>query len=212
MDGVEELEELEELVLQWLPLADADVLTGLCEEYRIPVTADKVGKKPSLLKLVFRYLNSETVEQSPDGGKAMFLKLHAELAEILGKTVAPKVSKIIPKSEKIEAKPVRKSSSLDNENAGRVTFHRLREFKINGTIGNAGQKDSLSYTSLSFQMKQGKATGYSSEEICAAVIRAIKPGNSLRDYLESKGDVSEASLIEILRSHFEEKDSTHCLS
>ena len=44
--------------------------------------------------------------------------------------------------------------------------------------------------------------------ICAAVVRAISPGNNLRTYLESKKIVSLDSLIEILRSHFKEKDSS----
>ena len=181
-------------VFQWLPLADVDVLSGLCDEYRIDVSEGKAGKKPLLLKFVMRYLNSVDLENSTDGGKAVFLKLHSELSESVKKGIIDSAKDKMP--------------LLEDENAGRVTIHRLREFKINGTIGNVGQKDTLSYTSLSFQMKQGKMTGYSSKEVCAAVIRAIKPGYSLRDYLESKGDLTETALVQILRSHFKEKDST----
>ena len=57
-------------------------------------------------------------------------------------------------------------------------------------------------------MKQGKEAGYSSKEICAAVIRAIKPGSNLRNYLESRDNISETAFVQILRSHFKEKDAT----
>ena len=72
-----------------------------------------------------------------------------------------------------------------------MSYHRLREFKINGTIGSMGQKDTLSYTSLLFQIKQGQALKYTHSEIYAAVIRAIKPGNPLQDFLEIKREHDE---------------------
>ena len=56
-------------------------------------------------------------------------------------------------------------------------------------------------------MLNGKKLGYSDEIICAAVIRAISPGNNLRTYLEGKTNLSKDSLLEILRSHYKEKDS-----
>ena len=88
----------------------------------------------------------------------------------------------------------------------KLSYYSLREFKINGTIGSMGQKETLSYTSLLFQIKQGKALKYTHSEIYSAVIRAIKPGNPLRDFLEIKGEHDEQGLIKILRSHFNEKD------
>ena len=56
-------------------------------------------------------------------------------------------------------------------------------------------------------MSQGKKVGYSSAEIQTAVIRAIKPGSSLRNYLEAREDMEETAFIQILRSHYKEKDS-----
>ena len=96
---------------------------------------------------------------------------------------------------------------MTNEKGG-FAIHRLRYFKINETIGGVDQRDNLSYTSLSFQMKQGKEAGYSSKEICAAVIRSIKAGSNLRNYLESLVKISETAFIQTLRSHFKEKDAT----
>ena len=84
---------------------------------------------------------------------------------------------------------------------------RLKDFKISGVIGGFGEKDKLSYSSPSYQMWNGKKLGYSDEIICAAVIRAITPGNNLRTYLEGKENLLKDLLLEILRSHYKEKDS-----
>ena len=51
-------------------------------------------------------------------------------------------------------------------------------------------------------MQQGKIIGYSSKEVFAAVIKAIKPGSNLRNYLESRVDISETAFIQVLRNHF----------
>ena len=76
-----ELELIKELCMQWLPQVHVDVLTGLLDEYRVPIPEAKVGKKSTLLTLIMVYLTSEAVEESADGGKALFQKLHNELAD-----------------------------------------------------------------------------------------------------------------------------------
>ena len=89
-----------------------------------------------------------------------------------------------------------------------MQVQRLREFKINGTVGDKDQKDILSYTSLSFQMEQGRKAGYSPREIQVAVIKAMRAGSNLRNYLESKPDIDADAFIKVLRSHYKEKDAT----
>ena len=54
--------------------------------------------------------------------------------------------------------------------------------------------------------------GYSEEMICSSVIKAITPGSYLRTYLESKHSLTLSSLVEVMRSHFREKDSTSIFS
>ena len=58
-----------------------------------------------------------------------------------------------------------------------VDVYNLRELKINGTIGGSPEKDSLSYTGLSFQIENARKQGYSESKICAAVVKAICPSN-----------------------------------
>ena len=49
--------------------------------------------------------------------------------------------------------------------------------------------------------------GYTDELICAAVLKAISPGNNLRTYLENKKNLTVTSVLGLMRSHFHEKDS-----
>ena len=55
-------------------------------------------------------------------------------------------------------------------------------------------------------MRNGRKAGYNDNEICAGVIKSIAPKNHLRSYLESKPSLNVLSLIQIMRSHFSEKD------
>lgn len=77
-----------------------------------------------------------------------------------------------------------------------------REFRISGQIGEAGQREKLSYTSLINQIESGLRKGHSETEIIEAVTRAVSPGLHLRDMLEIKRDLTLPTLKTILRGHF----------
>ena len=168
------MEDVEPVVIRWLSDADTETLTRVCAGIPLTIPQEKAGKKTLILKLLLKHLHSDAVEASEDEGLAIFLKIHAELEGTLG-----------DKKETMKSEPREDRSENSME---KIAVHRLREFKINGTIGEVDQKDTLSYTSLSFQMKRGKEAGYGSNEIRTAVIKAIKPGSNLRNYLESKTD------------------------
>uniref|UniRef100_A0A8C6Q036 Gypsy retrotransposon integrase-like protein 1 n=2 Tax=Nothobranchius furzeri TaxID=105023 RepID=A0A8C6Q036_NOTFU len=91
-------------------------------------------------------------------------------------------------------------------NTPEVTIRR--EFKINGQIGERGQRDKLSYSNLMHQIDMGLKRNHSEEEIIEAVVRSISPGLPLRDMLEIKADLSIAHLRTILRGHYKEDSST----
>ncbi|KAJ7997565.1 hypothetical protein DPEC_G00230320 [Dallia pectoralis] len=61
-----------------------------------------------------------------------------------------------------------------------------KDFKISGLIGDPGQKDRLSFSSLARQIESGLNKDYSEQEIVDSVIRAITPGLQLRSYLEER--------------------------
>ncbi|KAL0160502.1 hypothetical protein M9458_044227, partial [Cirrhinus mrigala] len=77
-----------------------------------------------------------------------------------------------------------------------------REFRISGQIGEARQREKLSYTSLMNQMESGLRKGHSETEIIEAVTRAVSPGLHLRDMLEIKRDLTLPTLKTILRGHY----------
>lgn len=83
-----------------------------------------------------------------------------------------------------------------------------REFRLNGQIGELGQKDKLSYTNLMHQIDTGRRKGHSDAEIVEAVVKAATPGLSLRDMLESKSNLTLAHLKTILKAHFKENSTT----
>ena len=75
----------------------------------------------------------------------------------------------------------------------------VREFKISGQIGEPGQKDKLTYVSLIHQTDSGLERGYSDKDICDAVIKAISPHSSLRNYILTLPQRSLKKLRPILR-------------
>ena len=101
-----------------------EFLQGLCTEYAIVVEANKREDKDHLLKVVLRHLVSEAVENSPDNGAALFLKLYNDLGGEL-ETLEPKKEPSMP--------------PLEGDAVSELSYHKLRQFKINGTIGDPGQ-------------------------------------------------------------------------
>lgn len=83
-----------------------------------------------------------------------------------------------------------------------------KDFKIAGQIGEPGQKDRLTFSSLARQIENGLSKGYPESEITDAVIRAITPGLQLRSYLEGKENLTLPALRRILRSHYQERGAT----
>ena len=79
-----------------------------------------------------------------------------------------------------------------------------KDFKIKGVIGNPGQKDRLSFVSLTHQINEGKSAGYSEKEIVAGVLKAMAPNLRLRNVLETMADLTLERLNRFLQAHFEE--------
>ncbi len=96
-----------------------------------------------------------------------------------------------------------------HESIPEVTLRR--EFRVFGQIGEAGQKEKLSYTSLNNQIESGVRKGYAEAEIIEAVIRAVSPGLPLRELLEIKRDLTLSTLKTILRGHYKIDSSSDLL-
>ena len=107
------------------------------------------------------------------------------------------------------------TSGTDNSDEGTATQSAAvtpsilrREFKISGQIGEPGQADKLTYLSLIHQIDSGVAKGYTEDEICDAVIKAISPHSSLRNYVLTMPDRSLGKLRSILRVFFQQKTAS----
>ena len=85
-----------------------------------------------------------------------------------------------------------------------------REFRIDGTVGK-GQKDSLSYSSLCYQIQQGKDAGYTPGEIRYAVVKATKQG-TFRTFLEGLHQAPEDKFLEALQIVYNEKKAFKMLN
>ena len=204
---------IEKLVGKWLPEADVAFLTERCTEFNIAVPGDKADNQHYLVKLINRHLFSEALEQTPDNGKGVWLKLFGELGELLGKGA--------PKVEAPEPEPLANNNAPANgapaDVAGAVaqatvdlSFHKMREFKINGTV-DGGKDGTLQYVSLFSQIKLGQAAKYTTAEIIYGVIRAIPASSSFRTLLESNLEIDMPEFIKMLRSHYKEQDSDSAL-
>ena len=192
-------DEIEDRVLTWLSIQAADTLEEACTKISLTYSDDKKGKKNTLLKHLMKHLCD--LDTAEDQGMSTLLLL----SELVDKD----------KVDEDDKKDIKVEPGVEITKKGNGTYIdvlKLKDFKISGSIGGVGEKDKLSFTSLCYQISNAQKVGYSNERVCAAVVKAISPGNNLRTYLESKPNLNLKSLIEILRSHFKEKDSAAVFS
>ena len=83
-----------------------------------------------------------------------------------------------------------------------------KEFRVKGSIGEAGQKEKLTYVSLMHQINEAKAAEYDQDEIVNGVIRAMVPCLTLRNVLETTTDLNLDRMLSFLEGYLEEKSTT----
>eukprot|EP00794_Sanderia_malayensis_P004014 gene4014-4560_t len=91
---------------------------------------------------------------------------------------------------------------------GSVLGSILREFKIQGQIGEPHQEDKISFISLMMQVRDGKAKHYAEKEIVSAILHSLTPALSPRTLLKTIADLSLTQRLQISRNHFKEKSAT----
>ena len=204
---------IEKLVGQWLPEADVAFLTEKCTEFAINIPGDKANNHQYLVRLISRHLFSEDLELTNDNGKAVWLKLFGDLGELLGKGLVPKVEALDPVVEAGNDAPATgagAAAQATGATKSELSFHKIREFKINGTV-DGGKDGTLQYVSLFSQIKLGQAAHYTTAEIIYGVIRAIPASSSFRTLLESNLEIDLPEFVKMLRSHYKEQDSDSAL-
>ena len=83
-----------------------------------------------------------------------------------------------------------------------------KEFRVKGSIGEAGQKEKLTYVSLMHQINEAKAAGYDQDDIVNGIITAMTPSLTFRNVQETTTDLNLDRLLRFLEIHFEEKSTT----
>ena len=87
-----------------------------------------------------------------------------------------------------------------------MQVHKIREFKIQGGfVGN--EKGCVDYVSLSYQIQDGIAKGYSESEIQGGVVRSMRAGYPLRRVIETSPIMEMKVFLEYLRSDYKVENS-----
>ena len=182
-------EELEDEVLNTLPTLNADELVEVCTVVDLQVEEQMKGKRNLLIKHLLKFL------------------CDVDVSKVEGLEIVRKVQKHLNKEQNLEEVKPKVPPVEELKHETKIDVMKLKDLKISGTIGNMGEKDKLSFSSLWYQVENAKKMKYPEHVICAAVIKAISPGNHLRTYLESTPNMTLDGMLDFLRSHFRERDS-----
>ena len=217
--------QVESEVMDMLFKLDAESLQCAYGIIELEVPENKKGNQQLLFKNLVRHLISEEVEAREDGSLQFFQKLHGFFSkhfktpnESKGEPLVSEQGLFVDVKQPFYSKEFINNTKECETKTENFEHHplinnemfcllKLKDFKISGSIGSSGEKDKLSYTSLAYQIQNGSKADYNDKEICPVVIKYIAPENHLRSYRDSKTSLNLLSLIQIMRSHFSEKDS-----
>ena len=198
-----------EKTLALLAEQDADTMFNLAIRMQLDEKQIETrrGKKRLLHNMILRHLTSPEVEDLEDEGLSLYLDLKTaiETTASMQKVLKDEFPDIKP-STNYSSSPSRTSRTPGSPIVASLTT-KLREFKINGKIGQLGEKDRLSYTSLIFQISNGQKKGYSEDEICEAIVKSMCADLPIKTYLEGQVDLKLKTLAKLLRIHFHEQDA-----
>ena len=195
-------------------------LLELCTQFAVTVPDSKKGKLGAVKRLLMKHVDEQLVADNED--------VLREIDGAMGKMLKPKAVKNANRNSsgtgtvtgtvkneesdgddqdasgvaKTSVKP--KSSTSTSVSKSATDFLRgvkLREFKIDGTVGRAA--GCIDWQNLQFQIKKGRTAGHIDEEIMNGVIKAMKAGTSLHRYYQNNvDDMSWDGFFDMLESHY----------
>ena len=227
-------QDMKDRVLEGLRKLSETQLEELCGAQGLTVGSGKKCRKVSLFNAIVRTLSSEEVEDSEDEGLELFTLINEQIVEMLGKSTGKqaeeKVVKVEAKDESGSGSSTmtedeqrrkdeyesRKKGGGNNSTGGKsepTSLHKLKlkEFKVNGTVGIRDTTGALDWSSLNYQIREGVDLGYPRREIMSGVIKAMKPGSSLRKYFESRPELNYDNFMSTLKALYDVKDSSELL-
>ena len=82
-----------------------------------------------------------------------------------------------------------------------------RHLKIQGTIGDNKDKNSLNFINLASQVNDARSNGYNDAEIARAIKKAISPSSYIRTYFDTDESSSLSKMLQMIRHFFNEKSA-----
>ena len=211
--AISTMETLEREVFDLVYKLGASHLDEVCDHLKI---SDIEGKSSSQIKRkVIRKLSE--VEEGETGGEEVVEGYFKEIKELMLNLLDPE-RRSSPLSTKTLGNRgnmggggvLKEEESADDEDPDIKKFRKMfmKELKFNGRIGEAGHKDTMSYTSLYYQIRSARQQGYSDREIQTALIKSINSNLEVRAYLEGKADLTFDTMMKTIRAHYKEPDAT----
>ena len=195
-------EEIDELLLETQSL-----LTGLSKE-KLYEICSKLGTIPessysnksrlATVKVIVDEIDKQ-ISKCKETEKAAFVR------DVLKQITETKSAASVGDEQQTQDSVRQKTTEVNYQG-----LHSIfkRDFRIVGTVGAQGQKDQLSYLSLSRQVQSGKERGYSEKELVDGLIKCIAPGLPLKDYLEAMREMGLETIMKIIRAHYQEKNAS----
>ena len=210
MAGVVDIQVLEGELYELLPTMNDMELQTIFEKVQVVLPEAAKGKKNVLLRLLNKQIAVFVADETDDG----LPKIKA-IHEFISSIRPIKLEVQTPDDEddlkKFEAMLDQKLEKLKTVEAvvpkvsAKLDVSKFQTLKINGTIGT--KTGCMSFTDLNFQIKSAKDQGYSDEQVCGAVMKAMSPNSNLKTYFESLPSCKLDEMLEILRPYFEQKNS-----
>ena len=194
-------DEIEEEVLSEIPRLSAAQLEAACGAVSLAVLEASKGDKKALRKQLTNYLDTDDKETE-------FRKLHdllfpdtddkdeklADADQVDGggnsgiKTEPVDTNKTkkvtLKKTERTKKSEPSSNNTMPSEDVTVVNRTLRKDFKLSGMVGGSSE-NALTYASLEFEIKKGRKSGHSEEEICTAVISKVAD-KELRSYFETE--------------------------
>ena len=212
-----------------LKMLSAAQLEECCGMLGLTVAEGKKGEQKLILNVIKRHLASEELELMEDDGMSVYHKLHDHIKGLVEDQVSKTADQLaaavtdggvdlgttfdpFKSTEPSSGTPVQKvKKEEDVEPVGiapittKVELSKLREFKVSGgTV-----PDSIDYMNLCNQMLDGIEAGYKPREVRNGVVRAMKPGSTLRRFFEGPKarKMDDKDFRETLRTYYKQEDS-----
>ena len=190
MTDIDEIQVLEGDLYEFLPTMNDVELQTIFEKIQVVLPEAAKGKKNVLLRLLNKQI---AVFVADDVGGLAQIKVIHDFITSIRPVKTEDVSVVDEEAElskfeamldkKLEKLKVSSVNASTTKLTSKLEVSKFQTLKINGTIGT--KTGCMSFTDLNFQIKNAQDQGYSDEQVCGAVIKAMSTNNNLRTYFES---------------------------